>query len=130
MEENVSLRHEDKLRKYTELVPAAAANGWQMRVQPVEVGCLGHVAKSMSKVLQQLHFTRQEATRTKKQISDTARRCSYTLYLHRRQAGWKSAPLMSGLMAELDELGGGGGGEKERASSTTAGDDAGDKRTP
>jgi hypothetical protein len=96
MEENVELRHLEKFAKYNKLVPAARANGWRLSVYPVEVGSRGHVAKSMSKVLQQLHFGRSEATVIKHQLSDAARRCSYVLYLCRQQAEWVAPRLMAG----------------------------------
>ena len=70
----------------------------------IEVGALGHMAYTLKTVLQELSFTANEVTRIKREVEDAARRCSYTLYLCRRQVAWhRPEPLDAQKFAAIKD---------------------------
>lgn len=53
-EDGVEEAYERKKTKYSELATEAAQNGWKTKIFPVEVGCTGFVATSMTSLLKKM----------------------------------------------------------------------------
>ena len=86
-EDRIEESHQIKGQKYDHIVTEAIQNGWQAYCFPVEVGCRGFPAKSLSWMLRSLGLP---STKCKKAIIDigkVAERCSKWLWL-KRNASW------------------------------------------
>jgi hypothetical protein len=94
-EEKVGYWNDFKGKKYTHLVQEAADNRWQLHVRPIEVGYLGHMARTMEKQLRALAFPHGQRRTIKLQVEEAALRCSHNLFLSRDVATWNKRPLMA-----------------------------------
>ena len=86
-EDRIEESHQIKGQKYDHIVTEDIQNGWQAHCFPVEVGCTGFPAKSLSWMLRSLGLP---STKCKKAIIDigkVAERCSKWLWL-KRNASW------------------------------------------
>lgn len=90
-EENVQRRHQQKRHKYESLLmDACQLNGWKTHLFPVEVGSKGYVAFSMDKALKNLGLTNKQMKTVRRVVSNIALRCSYTIYLSRKNKVWRA----------------------------------------
>jgi len=76
-----------KLGRYEKLVCRVRARGWQCHLLTLEVGSRGFVGASCSRALTQLGWRSSKSTILGR-IGDIARRCSYVIWLHRKNKTW------------------------------------------
>jgi hypothetical protein len=84
-----------KGKKYAHLVEEARAAGWQLQVRPIEVGYLGHMARTMEKQLRALAFPHGQRRAIKLQVEEAALRCSHTIYMCHDEAVWSKRSVMA-----------------------------------
>ena len=84
MEENVEKRNSDKKKKYDDLVFQCKNRNWNAHLMCVEVGARGFLANSINYMVRRLGINTKEARKMKSEISLTALRCSYAIYLQRK----------------------------------------------
>jgi hypothetical protein len=90
-EELVSDAHHRKSLKYESLLAACSAQGWDATLLPVEVGCKGFIGYSLRHCCIELGITRKATTLLCRLLSKVSLRCSYVLYLSRKNRDW--API-------------------------------------
>ena len=88
LEDRVSDAHSRKHDRYLPLLVNCESNGWHATHFPVEVGCRGFVAFSLTRCLKDLGFPTYWAKRVRNECSRVAQRCSYLLYLRRSIREW------------------------------------------
>ena len=86
-EENITSAAKYKLGRYEKLVCRVRARGWQCHLLTLEVGSRGFVGASCSRALTQLGWRSSKSTILGR-IGDIARRCSYVIWLHRKNKTW------------------------------------------
>ena len=86
-EENITSAAKYKLGRYEKLVCRVRARGWQCHLLTLEVGSRGFVGASCSRALTQLGWRSSKYTILGR-IGDIARRCSYVIWLHRKNKTW------------------------------------------
>lgn len=94
LEDRVSAAHERKKDRYAPLLATCESNGWHASHFPIEVGCRGFVAFSLTRCLRDLGFPGYWAKRVRNECSRVAMRSSYILYLRRSIREWSSSPLV------------------------------------
>jgi hypothetical protein len=94
-EEKVGYWNDAKGQKYAHLVEEARAAGWRLQVRPIEVGYLGHMARTMEKQLRALAFPHGQRRTIKLQVEEAALRCSHNIYLCHDEALWNKRPLLA-----------------------------------
>ena len=88
-EDNIVQRHTDKENKYAKLLDDIKMNQWTGHVFGVEVGSRGYVAKSFGFALQKLGLKQDAIRKLRKAISLICMRCSYSIYLSRKNEVWR-----------------------------------------
>ena len=88
-EENIFQRHSDKESKYSKLLDDVKMSQWTGHVFAVEVGSRGYVAKSLGYALQRLGLKQSIIQKLKRSVSLICLRCSYAVYLSRRNEIWR-----------------------------------------
>lgn len=84
-EERMSISNQIKRDKYTkELVPGCQRNGWQAHLFPVEVGCRGFVSTTFDTCMRSIGMSGSKIKDTKKKCSRASLRCSYNIWLQRK----------------------------------------------
>ena len=77
-----------KHRRYEDLVQNIRLQEWNPILMTVEVGVRGYVATSMLRCLHRLGFSNREVHQLRKAFSQVAVRCSYGIYLSRKNVHW------------------------------------------
>ena len=90
LEDRVAAAHTRKTDRYDALLASCESNGWHAAHFPVEVGCRGFVAFSLTRCLRQLGMPSWWSKRVRNECSRVALRCSYLLYLRRNIRDWTS----------------------------------------
>ena len=93
-EERLHAAHTLKASKYEHLTPDALINGWRLTTWPIEVGCRGCVAFSVSKMLRALRLPPTQQLIIKQQLEDVAIRCSYYIFCSRTTPSWDDRPML------------------------------------
>ena len=94
-EEGVEAAQLRKEAKYTKLLDEiAASNFWKPKLFTLEVGARGLVATRTFRAFTSLGFTRIEANKLCKSLSEVAARCSYAIYLAHKQKTWVRSDLI------------------------------------
>ena len=88
-EDNIVHRHLDKENKYSKLLDDIKMNKWTGHIFGVEVGSRGYVAKSFGYALQKLGLKQKDIGKLKKDVSLICLRCSYSIYLSRKNEIWQ-----------------------------------------
>ena len=88
-EDNIIQRHTDKESKYAKLLDDININQWTGHVVGIEIGSRGYVAKSFGFALQKLGLKQDAITKLRKAISLIYIRCSYLIYLSRKNEIWR-----------------------------------------
>lgn len=83
--EAASVRKENR---YKDLVQNIRSQQWNPVLVTVEVGVRGYVATSMLSCLHKLGFSNREVHQLRKAFSQVAARCSYGIYLSRKNQHW------------------------------------------
>lgn len=90
-EENIQRRHAQKIDKYErKLLDACHLNGWKTHLFAVEIGSKGYVDFSMERALKSLGLPAKQARKACKMMSNTTLRCSYTIYMSRKNKLWRT----------------------------------------
>ena len=79
-EERVEVSGELKKIKYAPLQQEGKANGWNVQVWAIEVGCKGFPASSMASFLKDLGFVGREKNRTLKKIGEVRENVSRSIW--------------------------------------------------
>ena len=79
-EENVEAAGERKKTKYATIREEGKANGWNVRVWAVEIGCRGFPAASMASFLKDIGIRGSERTKQLKKMGETAERASRQIW--------------------------------------------------
>jgi ubiquitin C-terminal hydrolase len=87
-EENLEIRHAEKLAKYEELVKECKTNGWGADLFAVEVGARGYVAETTRFCLAKLGLNNTKVRNVCKQVSDTALRWSFWIWIGKDKDQW------------------------------------------
>ena len=88
-EDNIVQRHLDKENKYVKLLDDININHWTGHIFGLEIGSRGYVAKSFGFALQKLGFKQNIIGKLRKAVSLICLRCSYTIYLSRKNEIWR-----------------------------------------
>ena len=89
VEENLEVRHEEKLGRYEGLIPECKENGWEVVLFAVEVGARGYVAASLRSCLNRLGCKSKTIKEVCREASNAALRSSFWIWLGRESLGWK-----------------------------------------
>ena len=95
LEENILDAHLRKLKRYSRLKTRLTLNGWTVYDHTVEIGCLGFVNSSASKMFKCLGASNKQKNFAVKRLATTARRSSFILWQNRRAMHWNLQPLHS-----------------------------------
>ena len=87
-EENMTIRHFEKLSRYNQLKIDSEARGWKVHPLCVEIGCRGYAAPSFQHMCGALGFSSRETKALKYSVEKTALQCSYAIFVHRYQREW------------------------------------------
>ena len=87
-EENIDIRHEEKLGKYETLIPECWQMGWKVRVYAVEVGARGYVAPSTRSYFAQLGLKNSSVRKLCKEASDVVLRWSFWIWIGKEKMEW------------------------------------------
>ena len=83
-EDNIIQRHTDKESKYAKLLDNININQWTGHVFGIKIGSRGYVAKSFGFALLKLGLKQDAITKLRKAVSLICIRCSYLIYLSRK----------------------------------------------
>ena len=92
-----------KLRKYDSLVRECRQGGWRARCLPVEVGCRGSAARSLSRAFNSLGIEGERRRRAIRSTTDAAEGASRWLWLKRGEPWDRVASLPSGHKLGSDQ---------------------------
>ena len=92
-EENIANAHHRKTVKYEALVASCLSRGWKTTFIAIEVGCKGFVGFSTVKCCKMLGMSKHSISQLVKLLSKVALRCSYLIYLSRKNRDWKPIDL-------------------------------------
>ena len=93
-EDNMTLRHHEKLSRYNQLKIDCEGNGWRVHPLCVEVGCRGNCGQSYEWMCKVLGFTKEEKRELKFELEKTALHCSHAIVAARYTAEWPPRPLL------------------------------------
>ena len=93
-EENMTKWHFDKHEKYGKLAHQLRAKGWKAIPICVEVGARGHTNHKWHHFAKAVGFSKAESRLLKARVARVAQRCSYYLYLNRKNKEWVRPPLI------------------------------------
>ena len=95
-EEGIPAAATRKRARYKELTENIVSAGWRCSFRTMEVGARGFVAHSTRRCLTSIGFSCSNAKRICKQLSLVSARCSYAIWLSRKQRFWdQSRALIS-----------------------------------
>ena len=77
-----------KHNRYEDLVQNIRLQEWNPVLMTVEVGARGYVATSLLRCLHRLGFSHREVRKLRKAVAQVAARCSYGIYLSRKNVHW------------------------------------------
>ena len=92
-EENMTKWHFRKHEKYNKLATAVRNKGWKAHPLCVEVGCRGFTGHNWQHMAKTLNMKKGMSKRLKMRVAQVAQRCSYYLYLNRKNREWSHPPL-------------------------------------
>jgi hypothetical protein len=94
-EDNLTKWYFDKHENYTGIVSAAEENGWKVIPLCVEVGTRGYINDKWMHMRKAVGLSSKDNSRMQKAVKKAALRCSYFLYLSRRQKEWNTRKLLA-----------------------------------
>ena len=74
-EDNMTLRHHEKISRYNQLKINCESNGWRVRSLCVGVGCRGHCGQAYEWMCKVLGFSKQEEKDVKFCVEETVQHC-------------------------------------------------------
>ena len=87
--DNIIQQHTDKESKYAKVLDNININQWTGHVFGIEIGSRGYVAKSFGFALRKLGLKQDTITKLRKAASLICIRCSYLIYLSRKDEIWR-----------------------------------------
>ena len=84
-ETNLENANHRKCTKYSDLVDQCQANKWEVHFFLIDIGSRGFAYGSIYKCIREMGFDNKVLKKTVCEMSKTALRCSYTIYLSRRK---------------------------------------------
>ena len=93
-EENLNEWHFKMQRKYNKLERAVLRNGWEAIPLCVEVGARGYMNNKWATMSKAIGMTKTENKVLKNRASTVAQRCSFYIYLSRKNKDWVVRPLL------------------------------------
>ena len=93
-EENMSSWHMKKHDKYNSLAMQARSNGWTSAPLCVEVGARGYITHKWGVMRTTLGMRKDESKALRNRVARVAQRCSYYIYLSRKNKDWVVGPLL------------------------------------
>jgi hypothetical protein len=93
-EDNFDTSYLRKKGRYNKLEKLVKMAGWGVTPLYAEVGTLGKVNKTWGEMSKGLGMTKAESKRLKLKCSKIALRCSYFLYLSRKEKVWQAHKLL------------------------------------
>jgi hypothetical protein len=94
-EENMSIWHMRKHDKYNPLAIAIDAKGWTAIPLCVEVGARGYINHKWGQMRKVLGMRDWENKALQAHVAQVAQRCSYYIYLSRKNKEWVARPLLN-----------------------------------
>ena len=88
-EDRVLASANSKSRRYQALVREISSNGFQCSLFTIEVGCRGNDTRSLRKCLRALGLSKNAINAACREAAYTALRCSYVVFLSRRDPVWR-----------------------------------------
>ena len=88
IEDRLSVAHDLKLDRYAGLLTKCEENGWKAHHFPVEVGSRGFVSFTVKTCLSNLGMSPSQIKKVRQEVSRTALRASYMIYLRRQIPQW------------------------------------------
>lgn len=88
-EDNILQAAERKIRKYNDLQREIVSNGYSCKLYSITVGCRGNYTGSLRICLRELGLSKSAAESTCRRAALAALRCSYRIYLSRKNAVWQ-----------------------------------------
>jgi hypothetical protein len=80
--------YERKKLKYSDIAVEAKQQGWRTQVLPVEVGCRGFVATSITRLLKGVGVRGQAFRKAIRSLSEAAERSSRWIWIKRKDTNW------------------------------------------
>ena len=90
-EDNISMAHERKERRYDTLVEECEEAGWKATHFPVEVGCRGFIATSVRKWMRVAGLGPKKENAMMKALQETVEKASHWIWLKREDTSWNEA---------------------------------------
>ena len=100
-EEGIEAARVRKLARYEQLKQDIANAGWVADLLTIEVGARGYVACPVERCFRQLNMQKRTVSSLCKSLSHVVARCSYAIYLSRKNKDWDKKRE---LLAEADVL--------------------------
>ena len=94
-EENMSSWHMKKHDKYNKLAIAIRAKGWTAIPLCVEVGARGYINHKWGHMRKVLGMRNWENKSLQAHVTQVAQRCSYYIFLSRKNKEWVVRPLLN-----------------------------------
>ena len=95
-EENMTRWHFRKHDKYNKLARTVRDNRWTAHPLCVEVGARGFTSNTWHHMVKTLGKKRSTSRKLRSRVRQVAQRCSYYIYLNRKNREWPHPPLIDG----------------------------------
>ena len=87
-EDNISSAHEWKENRYEALVGECEETGWKAMHFPVEVGCCGYIATSITKWMRVAGLCTKKRNILTKALQETVEKASHWIWVKREDTNW------------------------------------------
>ena len=87
-EDNINLAHERKENRYEALVGECEEAGWKTMHFPVEVGCRGYIATSITKWMRVAGLCTRKRNTLTKALQETVEKASHWIWVKREDTSW------------------------------------------
>ena len=87
-EDNISSAHERKENRYEALVGECEEAGWKTMHFPVEVGCRGYIATSITKWMRVAGLCTKKRNILTKALQETVEKASHWIWVKREDTSW------------------------------------------
>ena len=87
-EDNISSAHERKENRYEVLVGECEEAGWKAKHFPVEVGCRGYIATSITKWMKEAGLCTKKRKILTKALQETVEKASHWIWVKREDTSW------------------------------------------
>ena len=87
-EDRLEISHELKRGKYEELAEGSRRNGWRATIWPVEVGCRGFAARSLTQLLKDIGYRGRQKKNIIKKVEEVAENSTHAIWNWSHSKKW------------------------------------------